>query len=149
MWFDVDLTAVARYGQRKLKYWPVEAARAVVCPPIVPLLDQMLTFVENANFVDVKWWPLLRAGELPALPAWHCDVYAAVDDPRGADVQHALWFSGAGSRTEFRDGIAAENTIWLYGHGYAGEHRPTPATFDGPRLLVRVTRAPLFRLGRS
>lgn len=89
--------------------------------------------------VDVKIWPLLREGQLPALPHWHID--GDHRDPLHHPVWNLLWFRGADCSTEFKasDGttyFAAEDTFHVYRRT---AHRATPARSTGPRQLIRVT----------
>lgn len=92
------------------------------------------------GLVDVKYWPILKVGETPALPHWHYDCYESGVSGAGREVEMALYVCGAGSRTRFM----VDGAEWAVPEGqivhYTSRdlHRAAPAEFDGPRLLVRV-----------
>jgi hypothetical protein len=137
------------FGQRSCKYARPELARSIALPWVASLLDRMLATLPGASLVDIRWWERLRPGDLPGIPAWHFDCLNRADDPRSAEEEHRLYFAGAGCRTMFRPDYRPPEG-WILAYGHAAEHRIMPATIEGPRLLVRVTRAdirPANRIG--
>lgn len=106
----------------------------------------------------------LKKGEIPCLPGWHSDC--TMNLSRDGNESHYLFVYGAGCRTEFINEITCipevkfdnphhtkrmyedlfygKQTILLqegivYSYDRFGIHRPTRATQDGIRLLIRLT----------
>lgn len=151
-----DLRAIERvglppwpdvFGQRSCKYAAPALARSIALPWVGALVDRMLATLPGANLVDVRWWERLAPGDLPGLPNWHYDCQNAEDAAGSEGEEHRLYFAGAGCRPMFRPDLRPEEG-WIYGYGHSAEHRIMPATVEGPRLLVRVTRASIRTPGR-
>lgn len=124
------------HGQPCLKYATVSMACLHVGPWIAALIDGMCRTINGSPLVDVRWWEHLEPGQIPGVPGWHYDTFN--DATRGTQDVHRLYIAGAGCRTEFRGGyLAPEGTVIGYDH--EDEHRISPATKPGPRLLVRVS----------
>lgn len=131
--------------QHSLKYATFEQALQLSTPSVRVLIQRMHSamaprVIREEGYawrVDVRFWPKLVPGQLPGLSNWHYDCYNQKDDPRSQHEIHALYISGAGSRTEFEGTFIRENEVWVYVHNE--RHRIRPATLEGPRLLVRVS----------
>lgn len=99
--------------------------------------------------VKIGW---LAAGQMPCIPHWHTDCTMDRDHPGSPEI-HYLYITGAGSRTQFRwcapdSHFVAHMRIptdaWVT-YSREHEHRCTPATESGYRLLVRVTETDIIK----
>lgn len=125
------------------------AFMGVASAPVRAIMDEMrhrmhclrMGIQDKDLRADIRYWPNLKPGQYPGLSSWHYDLYNDLTDPRGKGTFHMLFFSGAGCETEFENkGRLGEDRIHLY--GWEEKHRITPATLEGPRLLIRMSYAP-------
>jgi len=112
-------------------------------------LDRLIVLrPAKPNLVDIKVWEHLDIGDIPGVPGWHYDIW---NDPvKGASDVHALFIVGAGCQTEFRftrklgetpveyTTLFVPESSWYFYTG-AEEHRISPATKAGSRLLIRAS----------
>lgn len=146
-----------------MKYADVKFVLANSHPWVRSRIHEMLAILEGEvhtrRVVDVKFWPNLEAGKMPALPHWHQDCVPKEHDSR--HEVHVLYMTGAGCRTQFLATPTPEDTdpsdypIWTAPEGryimYERKHlhRATPATLTGRRLLIRVTATDIIRPSRT
>lgn len=120
-------------NQPNLRFCDWRTVGQLSIPWVVSSLETMAANFPGEYRLDVRFWPELRAGFVPgAKVGWHVDI------TRLGGV-HRLYTIGAGSRTEFRNSgqVPEEGLVVEYG---TEEHRAREATYDGPRLMLRVTQ---------
>ena len=131
LWSESDPPWDRLATQLSCKYSSLEFALSICS---CQWLDSLLQRVSLPNsLIDLKYWPWLNVGDIPGLPNWHYDCFLEQREEHPAI--HRLIFWGAGSCTEFRDYSIHEGTLYEYDHN--SEHRPKPALYNGPRLLIR------------
>lgn len=122
--------------QPNIRFGTWELVRKLSVPWVVESLEKLREGFPADHHCDVRFWPHLEAGKVPGTKiGWHQDL------TRKGGI-HRLYSCGAGSITEFAESAA------ISGEGCAVEydldvHRARPATYSGPRLLLRITQPPI------
>jgi hypothetical protein len=149
-------------GQVNMKYAAFEKA-VLASNPYVSLVLRAIPTPKRYKrlLVDVKVKDL-KAGQIPCLPGWHLDC-TMEPDRDGLPETHFLFVAGAGCKTRFvvspveipiKNGrlvnvdkaikeqspdifTIKECTVTRYNR--YNLHAPSPAEYDGRRLLVRIS----------
>jgi hypothetical protein len=146
--------------QMSCKHASVDFARSLVSCAELDILNQMIEAcvslvpklprerVLQGIRIEIRYWERLQVGEFPGYPEWHYDIYPDPKNPKGRDVFHILFFSGAGCVPEFTNYVAKENQFLIYPE--KERHRIRAATKEGSRIVLRVTYCPhIFATNRT
>lgn len=119
--------------QPNIRFGTWDTVKRLSVPWVLGALSQLREGFPIDHLADVRFWPELRKGSVPgSRVGWHRDITRQ-------NGLHRLYSFGAGSITEFADTdpLLFEGACVEYGTEL---HRARPATYTGPRLLLRITQ---------
>jgi hypothetical protein len=130
----------ALVGQRCIRFACWKAVVEIAKPWVLETLLRMREDFPSDHLVDIRYWPTLERGFVPGAKVGpHRDITRV----KG---RHRLYVAGAGSLPlfepyrEVREGETLDYSTEL--------HSAQPATYTGPRLLLRLTQPDSLPLNR-